>query len=61
MKNQELRKALTENNVKQWELAKKIGINEFTLSRKLREELDLNTKETYLQYIVEIAGSRENT
>lgn len=59
MKNQELRQALIKSNVKQWQLARKIGINEFTLSRRLRDELDEKTKQEYLQYIEEIVKERE--
>ena len=59
MKNLQLRQILTQRNVKQWQLAKKIGINEFTLSRHLREELDEETRREYLQYIDEIIKERE--
>lgn len=37
--NREIRKALFENDMKQWELAKLLGVHEVTLIRKLREEL----------------------
>ena len=39
MKNLDLRLELTRSGVRQWELAKQIGVNEATLSRWLRFEL----------------------
>lgn len=58
MKNLVIRKQLSESGVKQWELAKKLTISEFTLSRKLREELDEVTRKEYLNSIDEIAKER---
>ena len=34
----EFKKRLKEANIKQWEIAKVIGVSEFTLVRKLRNE-----------------------
>ena len=39
MKNLDLRLELTRSGVRQWELAREVGINEATLSRWLRSEL----------------------
>lgn len=39
MKNQKIRIAMIQNNVKQYEVAKLLGISETSLCRKLREEL----------------------
>lgn len=39
MKNVRIKIALTENDMKQWQLAKLLGIHEGSLSRKFREEL----------------------
>ena len=39
MKNVTIREALEKSGLKQWELAKLLKMSEFTLSRKLREEL----------------------
>lgn len=39
MNNIRIRVALLENQVKQWELARLLGISETVLSRRLREEL----------------------
>lgn len=39
MKNQRIRIAMIQNNIKQYEVAKLLGISETSLCRKLREEL----------------------
>lgn len=39
MKNQLIRNALSMHNLRQWELAEMMNINEFSLSRKMRKEL----------------------
>ena len=39
MKNKKIKDALKKNNLRQWELAKRLGMNESVLSRRLREEL----------------------
>lgn len=51
MKNVEIRMALFEANMKQWELAELLGITEFTLSRKLRKELSDEEKNKIKQLI----------
>ena len=51
MNNIEIRKALLETNMKQWELAELLGITEWTLSRKLRKELPEDKKEEILDLI----------
>lgn len=40
MENQEIRKVLKGNGVRQWELAEILGVSEWTLCRKLRRELN---------------------
>lgn len=39
MNNLRIRIAMTEKNVRQWELARLMGVSESVLSRRLREEL----------------------
>ena len=39
MKNQKIRIAMIQNNIKQYQVAKLLGISETSLCRKLREEL----------------------
>ncbi len=53
MANTRIKEALKNKNMKQWQLAKLIGINEFSLSRKLREELDDEETEKMLTLIEE--------
>ena len=51
MKNEMIRKALKDSGMKQWELAEMLGISEFTLSRKLRNELPQEDKDRILNLI----------
>ena len=51
--NFEVRKALQEKNMKQWELADLLGISEFTLTRWLRKELTEERKNVLLKAIKE--------
>ena len=53
MKNEEIRTALKEAGLKQWELADMMDISEFTLSRKLRSELPEDMKQHLLELIHE--------
>jgi hypothetical protein len=54
-----VRKALHENGVKQFELAKAALISEFTLSRYLRDDFDDETRGYYLTLIGKIADGRK--
>ena len=40
MKNQKIRLKMLEAGLRQWELARLLGVGESVLSRKLRDELD---------------------
>lgn len=51
--NQEVREALHNKGMKQWELADMLGISEFTLTRWLRKELTEDKKELLLKAINE--------
>lgn len=51
--NQEVREALQNKGMKQWELADMLGISEFTLTRWLRKELTEDKKELLLRAINE--------
>ncbi|MFR4413363.1 MAG: hypothetical protein ACLT4K_05250 [Catenibacterium sp.] len=51
--NQEVREALQNKGMKQWELADMLGISEFTLTRWLRKELTDDKKELLLKAINE--------
>jgi len=39
MNNRKIRIAMLENNIRQWELARLLGVSEASVSRKLRDEL----------------------
>jgi DNA-binding Xre family transcriptional regulator len=51
MSNLEIRQAMRERRMFNYELAELLGISEFTLSRKLRKELPLEEKERILYLI----------
>lgn len=51
--NQEVREALQNKGMKQWELADLLGVSEFTLTRWLRKELTEDKKEQLLKAINE--------
>jgi len=56
MTNKNIRMTMLENDLKQWQLAKLLGLSESKLSRKLREELP----EDEQQHIIElIKGGRK--
>ena len=42
--NQDIKEALRNASLKQWQLAKQLGISEFTLVRWLRDELSAERK-----------------
>lgn len=51
--NQEVREALQNKGMKQWELSDLLGVSEFTLTRWLRKELTEDKKEQLLKAINE--------
>lgn len=51
--NQEVREALHNKGMKQWELSDMLGVSEFTLTRWLRKELTEDKKELLLKAINE--------
>ena len=58
MTNIRIKKALKDKDMKQWQLAKLMGINECSLSRKFREELSDEETEEILRLIEK--GSEKN-
>ena len=56
MRNHEIKDALKEANLKQWQLAELLQISEFTLSRKLRNELPEADKKEILEVIQKERG-----
>lgn len=58
MQNQEIRNMLKESGVRQWQIADKLNISEFTLSRMLRYELPEQEKQRILSAMDEIKADR---
>ena len=59
MVNREIRIYLMEHNIRHFELAKKIGLSETTLYRRLREELPTEEKDRFISALIEIAKEKE--
>lgn len=59
MNNQDIKKAAKIAGVKLWQIADKLGIADFTFSRKLRYELPQDEKERILSIIEELKGASE--
>ncbi len=55
MNNFEIRQAMKENRLYNYEVAADLGVSEFTLSRKLRNELGQEEKEKILEVIEKLA------
>lgn len=51
MRNKEIREALAKANMRYWQLAECLGINDGNLSRKLRHEIEGEEKEKILSII----------
>lgn len=60
MPNIEIKIALKEARVYQWEVAKFLNIGESVLSRMMRQELQPGKKEEILQAISQIKGAQTN-
>ncbi len=56
MSLKELKKTIKEKRLFQWEIAKIIGISEFTLSRWLREELTSEREKKITDAIEKLTG-----
>ena len=54
MKNERIRIAMIHNNLKQYEVAKILGIHESVLCRKLREELPKKEQDEIVSKIKEV-------
>jgi len=54
MKNKEIKMAMLEKGIYQWEVAKAIGVSECTLTRWMREELSEEKKTTIMDAIQRI-------
>lgn len=59
MQNAQIREALKKNGLCQWQLAKRLGINESVLSRRLREELPEEETKRILE-VIEKGGTKND-
>lgn len=60
MNNVSIRIALISAGMRNYQLAEALGISEFTLSRKLRDELPQEEKERMLKIINDIVKGEQN-
>lgn len=60
-KNQELREYAKNKDVKLWEVAEVLGINDGNFSRKLRKELSDTERDNVLSIIDKVAENKSNT
>lgn len=56
--NNDIKAKAKEARVKQWEIAEKLGITEFTFSRRLRHELPDSEKSRIMSIIDELAKEK---
>lgn len=61
MNNLEIRTAIMQAQLHQWQVAKALGISESVFSRRLREEMSEATKEQVLQAIKDLTGGANET
>jgi len=57
MSNEEIRIAIIKANIKQYEVAKQLGVTEAFFSRKLRYEMTQEEKDKILQAIEELKNN----
>lgn len=58
--NKDIKRTIYMNGLRQWEVADALGINEATLSRKLRHELSEEDRDKILKAIEDLAGGDRN-
>ena len=58
--NQEIRKSILKNNLRYWQVAEKLNINDGNFSRLLRKELTKEKKERILEIIKKLKEEEEN-
>lgn len=60
IKNQEIRNSILKNNLKFWQIAEKLNINDGNFSRLLRKELTKDKKEEILKIIEDLKEEEKN-
>jgi len=58
--NQEIRNSILKNNLRYWQVAEKLNINDGNFSRLLRKELTKEKKEKILRIIKKLKEEEEN-
>jgi len=58
MKNLDIRQAAKEANVRLWQIAERIGVNDGNFSRKLRKELSVEEKAKIRAIISELSAKK---
>ncbi len=58
MANEEIRICAKDAGVHFWEIAERLGVNEFSFSRKMRHELPDDERESICAAIIKIAAER---
>lgn len=59
LQNKDIRSAMAEAGVKQWQVAEVYGLHEGNFSRLLRKELVITDKKRILRIIDELKGANE--
>ena len=60
MRNEEVRIALFQHNIKQWEVAEQLGVSEVTICRWLRSNLPQDKKAEIMSAINKLAEEKKN-
>lgn len=60
MRNEEIRIALFQHNIKQWEVAEQLGVSEITICRWLRSELPDDKKTRIMSAINKLAEEKKS-
>lgn len=61
MANKQLKIAMLKNEIRQWQVARRLGMTEFSLSRKLRQELPEPERERLMEIIEELGKERRSS
>lgn len=59
MQNREIREAAKRYGVKLWQIAERLGVSEFTFSRKLRREVSEDEKARIMSIIENLKSEQE--
>ena len=57
--NTDIREAAIRSGIKLWQIADRLGVTDSTFSRKLRKELDLESKKRIMAIVSDIAEEND--